>query len=88
MYDQIQGDTAAGLYRVEQDGDCRKLWLLQEHRFQYVAACGRVRDELVTPSRHVGPTAYWNSVSEYCGQRKSVENVYILIHVLKQNIIT
>ena len=68
MYDQLQGDTATGQYRVEQDGDCCELWLLQEHGCQHAEASSGVRAELATSGGHVGSEAGEDSVSECCGE--------------------
>ena len=68
MYDQLQGDTATGQYRVEQDGDCCELRLLQEHRRQHAEASGGMRAELATSGGPVGSEAGGDSVSECCGQ--------------------
>lgn len=68
MYDQLQGDTATGQYRVKQDGDRRELWLLQEHGCRCAEASGGVRAELAASGRHVGLAAGRDSVSERCGQ--------------------
>lgn len=54
MYDQLQGDTATGQYRFEQDGDRCELRLLQEHGCQHTEASGGVRAELATSCGHVG----------------------------------
>lgn len=66
MYDQLQGDTATGQYRVEQDGDCRELRLLQEHRRRCVEASGRVQAELAASGGHVGSATGRDPVSKRC----------------------
>lgn len=68
MYDQLQGDTATGQYRVEQDGDRCELWLLQEHGCQHAEASSGVRAELAASDGHVGSAVGGDSVSERCGQ--------------------
>ena len=68
MYDQLQGDTATGQYRVEQDGDRCELWLLQKQGCQHTEASGGVRVELAAPSRHVESAIGGDSVSERYGQ--------------------
>ena len=68
MYDQLQGDTATGQYRVEQDGDRRELRLLQEHSCQHAEASGGMRAELAASGGHVGSVSGGDSVSERCGQ--------------------
>ena len=66
MYDQLQGDTATGQYRVEQDGDRRELRLLQEHGCRCTEASGRVRAELAASGGHVGSATGRDPVSKRC----------------------
>lgn len=54
MYDQLQGNTATGQYRVEQDGNRRELWLLQGHCCQHAEASDGVRSE---PAANHAPKA-------------------------------
>ena len=68
MYDQLQGDTATGQYRVEQDGDRRELWLLEEHRRWHAEASGGMRAELATSGGPVGSEAGGDPVSERRGE--------------------
>ena len=68
MYDQLQGDTATGQYRVKQDVDRRELRLLQEHDCRRAEASVGVRAELVASGGHVRSATGRDSVSERRGE--------------------